>query len=441
MILLAQPGAGKTTVLQRIALDRAVACLQDAAGGAAAAVCAPGGPGGGGIPAHLPRAYVARTRAGQRGRRRPSCATALRQGRLCLLVDAINEARRENYSERMLDWRDFAGELPAGNQLVFSCRTLDYNGELAVQQVEIDPLTPAQIEEFAGALPGRGAGAGVLAGAAGRATPSCWSWRRRPTTCTCWSKCLTPKAICRPTAAQLFAQFVFQLFDRERRKRHAVAWIDPAAQHLALGELAFAIQAVGEGTQVDEAWAASKLPAQVTLPPHGRSVATPPDDVLALARAATFLAGDGKVKFTHHLLQEYFAAEALLRRLAAGQDLAELWRVPSGADEMPPAQRGEWDPLPGPPTQRLGGDDDPGGRALPGGVRRRAAGQPGAGGALPAGKRGRRRCRSARGAARPTCWRGWAMPRSTCAAAARRGCCWAGWATRALWTRKSAASG
>ncbi|MCB0051283.1 MAG: hypothetical protein KDE24_17260, partial [Caldilinea sp.] len=55
------------------------------------------------------------------------------------------------------------------------------------------------------------------------------------------------------------------------------------------------------------------------------------------------------VRFVHHLLQEYFAAEELLRRHAAGDDLSEQWRVPWKEREMPPAPRGEWDPLPPPP--------------------------------------------------------------------------------------------
>ena len=49
-------------------------------------------------------------------------------------------------------------------------------------------------------------------------------------------------------------------------------------------------------------------------------------------------------------MQEYFAAYALIRRHTAGEDLADLWRVPVLEREMPPAERGEWDPLPGPPT-------------------------------------------------------------------------------------------
>ncbi|MFN8467194.1 MAG: SUMF1/EgtB/PvdO family nonheme iron enzyme [Caldilineaceae bacterium] len=348
LILLAQPGAGKTTVLQRIALDRAVACLQAQPGARfplfvrLAAQEA----------AESPRTFLARMwrenvpGSGDAG---AELAAALRQGRLCLLVDAINEARRERYGERMDEWRDFAGELPAGNQLVFSCRTLDYNGELAVQQVEIDPLAAAQIEEFALRYLGETKG------------PAFWTTLQArhadllelaavPYYLHMLLEVYDAEGDLPTNRAELFAQFVVQLFDREQRKRHSVTWIDPAAQHVALSELAFAIQEVGEGTQVDSKWAKTMLPVQVTLPPDDRIVATPPDDVLALARAATFLAGDGKVKFAHHLMQEYFAAEALLRRRAARQDVADLWRVPSGVHEMPPAQRGEWDPLPGPPT-------------------------------------------------------------------------------------------
>lgn len=49
---------------------------------------------------------------------------------------------------------------------------------------------------------------------------------------------------CLPTA-ELFANFVDQLFAREEHKRHAVRWIQAVAQLLALSELAFAIQEVG----------------------------------------------------------------------------------------------------------------------------------------------------------------------------------------------------
>ena len=348
-ILQAQPGAGKTTVLQRIALDKALACLQ--------------GETGAQLPLFVklaaqqvnetPQAFLARmwqeTMPGGAVEGLGELREALRQGRLCLLVDAINEARREHYTERMHEWRDFAAGLPAGNHLIFSCRTLDYAGEMAVQQVEIDPLTPPQIEDFA---------VRYLDVARGTAFWKALQERHgdlRELAATPYYlhmlvEVFEAQGDLPANRARLFERFVMQLFDREKKKRHAEAWIDEAAQHLALSELAFVMQEVGAGTQVEAAWAKAKLPAQVTLPPNDRTVATPPADLLALARAATFLAGDGKVKFTHHLMQEYFAAEALLRRLARGEDLSAKWRVPSSVAEMPPTERGEWDALPGPPT-------------------------------------------------------------------------------------------
>ena len=348
-ILLAQPGAGKTTVLQRIALDRALGCWR--------------GETGAQLPLFVrlaaqqtdetPQAFLARmwreAMPGGAVDGMSELRDALRKGRLCLLVDAINEAKREHLTERLHDWRDFAAELPAGNHLVFSCRTLDYAGELAVQQVEIDLLTPAQIEEFAVRYLDAARGATFWTVLQDRHA----DLRELAATPYYLHMLVEVYAAQRDlpaNRARLFEQFVMQLFQREKHKRHAEAWIDEAAQHLALSELAFAMQEVGAGTQVEAAWAREKLPAQVTLPHNGRIVATPPADVLALAQAATFLAGDGKLKFTHHLMQEYFAAEALLRRLAAGEDLSAKWRVKSSVAEMPPAARGEWDALPGPPT-------------------------------------------------------------------------------------------
>ena len=148
-ILLAQPGAGKTTVLQRIALDKAQRCLvgdPEALLPLFVRLAAQG-------EAESPHDFLARMwQAAMPGDGSAAAAelqAALHKGRLCLLVDALNESRREHYAGRMLAWRDFARELPPGNRLVFTCRKLDYNGELMVQQVEIDPLDDGQIRDFA----------------------------------------------------------------------------------------------------------------------------------------------------------------------------------------------------------------------------------------------------------------------------------------------------
>jgi len=349
-ILLAQPGAGKTTVLQRIALDKALDCLQGGTGAQ--------------LPlfvqladqqAHeTPHAFLARkwreAMPGGVADNETELYSALTSRRLCLLVDAINEARREKYADRMRDWRAFAAKLPPGNRLVFSCRKLDYTGEVAVQQVEIDPLTPAQIEEFAVRYLGEQKGAAFWTALQAQHA-DLRELAETPYYLHMLVDVYETQNDLPANRARLFDQFVQALLRREEDKNHAVAWIDAEAQQVALSELAFAMQQVGAGTQVEQDWAKEKLPSQVTLP-TGRTVSTPPDDMLALAQAATFLADDGKVKFTHHLMQEYFAAISLLRRLlVAREDLSDLWRVKSSVAEMPPSERGEWDALPGPPTK------------------------------------------------------------------------------------------
>jgi hypothetical protein len=249
----------------------------------------------------------------------------------------------------MADWRDFARDLPAGNRLLFTCRSQDYYGELAVQQVEIDPLTPEQIADFCRRYLGEERGVDL------------------------WQTLQNDHAALLPLAAipyyllmivevysaagalptqraRLFEQFALRLLQREAERRHA-DWIEPAAQHWLLGELAFAMQALGEGTEVSRDWAVDTLPATVTLP-KGPPIATPAATLLRLGCAATLLSEtpSGGFKFAHHLLQEYFAAEALLRHHQQGEDLGRNWRVPSSVRTMPPAERGQWDPLPGPPT-------------------------------------------------------------------------------------------
>ncbi|MCE7985786.1 MAG: NACHT domain-containing protein [Caldilinea sp. CFX5] len=354
-VLLAQPGAGKTTVLQRLLLDLALQRLQSQPPSAAAKparlpffvrLAAQ-------LPDETPLAFLTRAwqaaLPGAHSDAAVELTQALQRGELCLLCDALNEARRDRYAERMADWRDFARDLPAGNRLLFTCRSQDYYGELAVQQVEIDPLAPEQIADFCRRYLDEARGAQL------------------------WQTLQSDHAALLPLAAipyyllmivevygadgalptqraRLFEQFALRLLQREAERRHA-DWIEPAAQHWLLGDLAFAMQALGEGTEVSRDWVVNTLPTTVTLP-KGPPIPTPAATLLRLGCAATLLSEtpSGGFKFAHHLLQEYFAAEALLRRHQQGADLSGNWRVPSSVRAMPPAERGQWDPLPGPPT-------------------------------------------------------------------------------------------
>ncbi|HHH41454.1 MAG TPA: NACHT domain-containing protein, partial [Chloroflexi bacterium] len=347
-VLLAPPGAGKTTVLQRLALDLALQRLQDGSRARLPLFVRLAAQ----RPHEDPHDFLARMwhqeMPGRHANPQAEFLQALRSGQLCLLCDALNEARREGYLDRVQQWQDFARDLPTGNRLVFTCRTQDYFGELGVQQVEIDPLSDDQIQAFLANYLGPDPAQQLwdrLQGPYHTLLPLA----RIPYYLWLMVQAFQEAGNLPRHRAHLFAGFVERLLRREQSKHHP-DWIDPAAQHLALGQLAYAMQALGEGTEVEEAWAREQLPEEVTV--DGRRVSTPPDAVLRLARAASFFAvtGPTTLKFTHHLMQEYFAGEELLRRHQDGEDLAVLWQVPSRVAEMPEAVRGKWDPLPEPPT-------------------------------------------------------------------------------------------
>ena len=165
--------------------------------------------------------------------------------------------------------------------------------------------------------------------------------------------------------AQLFNNFASELLGREEQKRHP-NWIDKQALHCALAELAYKMQSTGEGTSLGRNQAIDSLPLSIVLS-NQETIFTPPTDTLFLGHSATLLSvdTDGAVRFAHHLLQEYFAAQELIRRHQVGEDLTDLWRVPVLEYEMPNAPRGEWDPLPLPPHDGLGTDHDSGRQPLP----------------------------------------------------------------------------
>ena len=89
--------------------------------------------------------------------RLPPLETWLAQGKVLLLLDALNEMPHRDtreYFELVALWRGFVQEAAAqGNRLVFTCRSLDYSArlsapELRVPQVQVQPMDGDQMRQF-----------------------------------------------------------------------------------------------------------------------------------------------------------------------------------------------------------------------------------------------------------------------------------------------------
>ncbi len=89
----------------------------------------------------------------------PPLQRLLEAERVLLLLDGLNgipAGERADYLSALLRWKDWLAGLVArwpGNRVVFSCRTLDYSVPLSSQnlrvpQVQVEPLSDAQVEEF-----------------------------------------------------------------------------------------------------------------------------------------------------------------------------------------------------------------------------------------------------------------------------------------------------
>ncbi len=185
VVVLGPPGAGKSTLLRRLELDAAIAGLrgEEAKGGSAGGASGAGAardtvtffiqlnqykPERPGAPPPAPGDWLAE-RWSAAYPDLPSLGTLLSEGRMVLLLDALNEmpaASERDYRERVGLWKDWLTRLvreQPGNRVVFSCRSLDYSAPLStpalrVPQVQIEPLTDAQVESFLKAYsPVRGA--------------------------------------------------------------------------------------------------------------------------------------------------------------------------------------------------------------------------------------------------------------------------------------------
>jgi len=346
LVLLGEPGAGKTTVLYRLALDAAQRRLTT---------------GEGSLPLYLsladyrnyasPTEFVTATWQPFLGG--GEVTDWLHRGELLLLLDALNEMPfrdERDYRERVGAWRRFVENWP-GNHLLFTCRSRDYSEPLGLHQVEIQQLDDERVQNFLGKY---------LADDLART-----AWERldgdpllklvrNPYYLSILAYILAAGGKWPTNRARMLNDFVELLLAREQTRNHP-DWPGAAPLRDALAGLAERIQPLGQGIRLPRGEMLARIPAQVAGPDG--PVDTPPPVVLRLGLRATLLdierspEGEERTRFYHHQLQELFAAHALLSRFRAGEDLTDRWRWPRLVGEMEdPGSLGDFEPLPSPPT-------------------------------------------------------------------------------------------
>ena len=337
-VILGEPGAGKTTTQQRIAYDAARTLLEKK-------------------PGRVPL-FVRLSQQGERDpyaflqtewerRTEQRFDLALKAGRILILADGLNEIPREKRNDRLKGWMLFEQDYRGTNQLIFSGRERDYEDQLNLPRVIVQPLNNARIDDFLARH-----NATEL-----RALLDAPPQRLREMASNPLHLFVLTLVYLQggrnlqmlANSGKLFEAFADSLLRHEQRWHPDDLSVDCKVDLFA--RLAYRMQLQGSGTTFELAAARQALPASVDV--LGEELPLVPAQLFRFGRGASILdpATLPDVRFYHHLLQEYFAARELLRRFNNGENLDDFWKTARSLNEMPPAGVGEWDPLPEPPAK------------------------------------------------------------------------------------------
>jgi len=351
LVILGNPGAGKTVTLERLAYDLALRAIRE--------------PAGAKIPVRLDLVKFEQTNESaaafienewkQLGLR-DSYGEAINRRRVCFLLDGVNEMPSEDRGARVEKWRHWtAQDLPDGNWAVFTSR-FGYADALRVPQVIVQNLDHARMREYFTLRFGERADA-LWEGFEKRLRAGDDRFEQlaqNPLYLSLLAQRCERNESVSVSRAQLFADLAAERLAHELTLGRAPnpVWLnDPKkfsdATLDALARAAFALRAQGKSKTFDRALLHSTL-AQKNTPLSA-------DEILRLAEQADLIqetkAADGTAtyKFWHHLLQEYFAARELVNQFRAGKELSAYWRVRWRVWQYAPKKLAHGEPLDAPP--------------------------------------------------------------------------------------------
>lgn len=264
----------------------------------------------------------------------------LDKGRLILLFDGVNEMPADDYVERLDQLVQFTHRQYPRNKAIYTCRTLHYTSSTKFETITITDLDDGQVLQFLEKY----LGSAEAARSVFRELASGDRFMLR----LCRNPFMLRMLACRAPHRDRVPQNRSELFEEFVLDRLAIAADAESSRSDTvvpfLRELAFAMNEAGLfAGSVSEEWMQQRITADWT------------QDQMQLAIAAQLAdrTADGRVRFYHQILQEYFAASELLRRFEAGEDVDEflsnsLWEetiiLAAGLQDQPePVLRRLWD--------------------------------------------------------------------------------------------------
>lgn len=371
--LIGDPGAGKTTTLERMAYELAAEAAENITesekeGGSQTAplplFVRLGAYDGGDFETFLEANFGGLRIRDYLGSPHPhpcqqaalSVPKALERG-VFLLLDGLNETPPEHV-QKIQDWIQRHDQTP----MIVSCRKLDYTGlKLPLQRIDVAPLDEYRIYLFIGNYLETSDQETLFWSLAGNEMKQRWQdWKKETSFEEFWRH-KNPFEVNLPgmlgiltnpfllfitiqiftrlgeppkNRGQLFDNFIKLLFEKRGKPASLTRppWIEEAIQRKALSILAYHMQLEHKGTSADKIWALQVI--QKALPRENA------EQILYLAASASIIEYGQNVRFVHQLLQEYFAAYEMLEDIRRGVPAnhekywpSKQWSIPTGWEE------------------------------------------------------------------------------------------------------------